>query len=56
MHPHGQRPRRPRAGDGQRRDGGDQGPRGEDQEIIKTLIEKFMVLKNDPDFEEHVCF
>ena len=22
----------------------------------KTLIEEFMVLKNDPDFEEHVCF
>ena len=53
MHPHGQRPRRPRAGDGQRREGGDQGPRGEDQEIG---LEEFMVLKNDPNSEEHVCF
>ena len=34
MHPHGQPPWRPGGGDGQGRDGRDQGARGEDQEEI----------------------
>ena len=46
MHPHGQRPWRPGGGDGQGREGGDQGSCGEDKEEIDSVKWK-RFMEND---------